>query len=178
MPRTAIRVSGDGYAILDITDRQIANFWAKVDRRGGDCCWPWLAYRNPYGYGEFGVVNGTVHATHVAMQLAGKLRPAGAFALHGDECDPSCVNPDHLRWGTQHDNMADAIRLGRYARLHGTKSPRAKWTEEQARFVVASPLTHREISELTGIPIGSVGHIKSGRRWPHLQPQKETSNGK
>ena len=31
----------------------VARFWAKVDRRGDDECWPWLASTRSKGYGAF-----------------------------------------------------------------------------------------------------------------------------
>lgn len=92
-------------------------FWAKVDVRGPDECWPWLG-ANVQGYGQIGVQQKTVLATHVSLELDGRPRPPGAYALHS--CDtPSCCNPGHLRWGTQAENVADMISRGRG--MHQTK---------------------------------------------------------
>jgi len=55
---------------------------------------------------------------------------------------------------------------------HGEKSGRARWTAEKVRKVRAmrqTGLLYREISEVTGIPMGTVSAILSRRRWGHLQ---------
>ena len=49
-------------------------FWAKVDRRGPDECWIWTAYRDPDGYGQFGLNGRNVKAHRYAYeQLVGPI---------------------------------------------------------------------------------------------------------
>jgi hypothetical protein len=84
-------------------------FWARVDKGHSDECWPWKGSRTQRGYGLLC----TTRATHIALELAGKPRPPGAIALHS--CDnPPCVNPDHLRWGDDADNVADMVKRRRH----------------------------------------------------------------
>ena len=47
--------------------------------------------------------------------------PDGMFILHSCDVRP-CVNPDHLRVGTQADNMQDKLRRGRYRNSHSDKT--------------------------------------------------------
>lgn len=86
----------------------------KVDPKTG--CWTWIGAKNRKGYGTMFVGpkrGSTGLATHVSLTLAGRPRPSEKHhALH--RCDtPSCVNPEHLWWGTHADNMADANNKGR-----------------------------------------------------------------
>ena len=92
------------------------SFWAKVDRRGHDECWPWLACRDRDGYGIVARrAWGTAFAHRIAWILAYGEIPAGLCACHS--CDnPSCVNPTHLWLGTNADNIADRHAKGRDAR--------------------------------------------------------------
>lgn len=91
----------------------VARFWSKVDKSGD--CWTWTAGRNDLGYGQFsygGKGGKNVGAHRYAYMLTHGAIPEGAFVLHN--CDnPSCVRPDHLRIGSQVDNMRDRSQRGR-----------------------------------------------------------------
>lgn len=87
-------------------------FWEKVEKRGPDECWYWKGADRKAAYGQLRVDGKAVLATHLALLLDGRPRPAGLNALHS--CDtPGCVNPAHLRWGTQKENSKDCFDRGR-----------------------------------------------------------------
>lgn len=90
-------------------------FWAKVDRRGPDECWPWTGYCKETGYGRLGMKGAQGRRAHrVAYELATGIVPGSACVLH--RCDnPPCCNPAHLRLGTQLENIADREAKGRSA---------------------------------------------------------------
>lgn len=74
-------------------------------------CWIWNGSINNKGYGQ---LNGK-YAHRVSYELVKGPIPEGMYLLHS--CDvPCCVNPAHLRPGTQKDNMRDAAERGRIAR--------------------------------------------------------------
>lgn len=80
-------------------------FWSKVDRRGPDECWLWLASILNNGYGCFSSEWSNL-AHRVAWELVCGPIPAGLCVLH--RCDVKlCVNPAHLWLGTKADNNAD-----------------------------------------------------------------------
>jgi hypothetical protein len=86
-------------------------------------------------------------------------------ALHS--CDnPSCVNPTHLRWGTQLENIQDMV--DRQRTTIGSRNPRAVLTESdipQVFDLLKQGKTHKQIGEIYGVTKGAIQAIASGRRW-------------
>lgn len=85
-------------------------FWEKVDRRGDDECWPWLAALSDKGYGMF---NATFSGTGVAHRIAYMLLigpvPDGLVLDHLCRVR-HCVNPSHLEPVTAEENTSRGIR--------------------------------------------------------------------
>lgn len=80
------------------TDR----FWAGVDRRLDDECWPWLAGRNKGGYGKFRGLGEQYAHRYSFAAFVRTLEP-------GEEIDHlchnrGCVNPNHLRAASHAQN--------------------------------------------------------------------------
>ena len=74
-----------------------------------DGCWEWAGSLNHGGYGQWGEVYG-VH--RIAWSLTNGEIPKGMVVRH--DCDnPPCCNPEHLRLGTQADNVKDMRDRGR-----------------------------------------------------------------
>ena len=82
------------------------------------------------GYGQFAVTPTWVMGAHRAALAyhLGRWPAAGVLVLHS--CDtPLCINPAHLREGTNADNARDRNRKRRQAR--GARHGRAKLTAAQ-----------------------------------------------
>ena len=108
-------------------EKTIARFWSKVDVRGPDECWEWLAYRDSAGYGRTRWSGQPGQLAHRAsFQLTtGELAPV---VRH--RCDNrGCCNPSHLEPGTQADNVRDCVERGRLADTKGASNGRAALTE-------------------------------------------------
>lgn len=106
-----------------VSEAMESRFVAKVDRRGPDECWPWLSGCDGNGYGSLSIGGKHTRATHISLILDGRSRPSKQhFACH--RCDnPICVNPGHLWWGTQSENMRDAYAKGRVGGPRHTHCP-------------------------------------------------------
>lgn len=89
-------------------------FFARVDVRGPDECWVWLAGTQLRGYGHFYDDDRRNRRAHrVAVELATGVPLADeVVVLHS--CDnPPCVNARHLKVGTQVENLEDMRAKGR-----------------------------------------------------------------
>ncbi len=81
-------------------------FWAKVDRRGPDDCWPWTGALT-VGYGTIAAGGGrgrTLYAHRISYELASGEIPTGMQVDHLCR-NPRCVNPRHLEVVTQRENI-------------------------------------------------------------------------
>lgn len=90
-------------------------YWAKVDRRGPDECWPWLSSRNPKGYGVMSDGHRSSQPAHrFGYVLAHGPIPDGLTVDHlchtvactlGNACPHrACQNPAHLQVLSHIDN--------------------------------------------------------------------------
>lgn len=113
-----------------------------------------------------------IRASQVVLQFEGFQRPSPTYgALHS--CDnPRCVNPKHLRWGTQAENIADAVARGRAPRAQGERQWNSKLTEEQVREIrftyELGGITQRDLAQMYGIRQAQVSAIVSRRSWKHV----------
>ncbi len=77
-------------------------FWAKVDRRGPDECWPWTGAHTSTGVGNFWDGHAYVKAHRFAWELAnGRAVPDGLMV--SPQCrTKDCCNFAHLTVVTKH----------------------------------------------------------------------------
>lgn len=114
-----------------------ARFWAKVDKRGANDCWPWLAGTDNHGYGKFWDGEHMGRAHRFSYRLANGPFPNDLDCLH--KCDnPRCVNPAHLFLGTAKDNHDDMVAKGRNSppppnQVEGEANGLARYTNAQVR---------------------------------------------
>lgn len=149
------------FGVMQLTSTE--RFWSKVDIRGDNECWPWLAGRDQNDYGEFWC-HGRLHkANRIALmlKLCRELLP-GMMALH--TCDnPICCNPAHLYEGTRLDNVRDAVRRGRMV---------SKLTARQARFakvlLVFGQMGPTDIARMLGVRPSTIWNIANQRTWRHV----------
>lgn len=153
---------------MRIAEKDPINFLmerVQFDTNGG--CWLWTGIvSNNYGRVRLDRNIGAHRFSY--MTLKGAV-PVGLHVLH--KCDvPSCVNPDHLWLGTNHDNMMDKVRKGRAQRPNhvGSRHPGAKLSEKDIPAIRADTRTARLIAEQYGVTVHAIQNIRQGRNWSHV----------
>lgn len=144
-------------------------FWSKVEKRGLNDCWPWIARaRHAFGYGAMNSGRGNQFYSHVASYaLHNSPIPDGAYVLHS--CDnPGCCNPSHLRLGTHLENALDAKLRGRLIGKTGPSDPSLcarKLNATIAQEIRESRMNRRSLAAQYGISTGTVDNIRAGRTY-------------
>lgn len=118
-----------------MTPSILQRFLDKVHPEPNSGCWLWTGSAHSFGYGFFHMEGKTQRAHRVSFQLHCGPIESGMCVLH--ECDnPYCVNPDHLRLGTQADNVHDCVKKGRASYPLSGPAPRClKLTAEKVREI-------------------------------------------
>ena len=145
--------------------KTMANFSTKYNIDDETGCWIWCASSARGGYGQFNTSKDDGRKWYRAHRFSyeaykGKI-PDGYVVMH--VCDtPACVNPDHLKVGTQADNIADRDAKGR-----------GKWTlpshrkhmlsKEDLLYIISSGKSDGELSEMFKVNRGWIWKAKRGQ---------------
>jgi hypothetical protein len=153
------------------------NFHVRFERnidKSGDC-WVWTGSKNMKGYGQIKVGRRKrgypVVLVHrwAYQQWVGRLRN-DLVVMH--TCDnPSCANPDHLRLGTQADNMQDMRSKGRNRKGVGSYAfgaRKRKLTDDDVRAIRIDDRPANEVSAHYNISEPHVYAIKARKRKAHV----------
>lgn len=115
----------------------------------------WLPKRKIKGYRHVRV-DGVLHRAHRLVVGAGK----DDVVLH--TCDvPSCCNPDHLRIGTQSDNMLDMQTKGRH--------PTRKLSDSDVREILESDASGYSLAKKYGVSKEIIYRIRKGEIYVRLR---------
>jgi len=150
----------------------LERFYALVSPEPNSGCWLWEGAVDRRGYARMKADGpGATSAAHVALtEIYGQPRPAsGHYCCH--RCDnPSCVNPEHLYWGTPAQNVADMKARGRMKLnpVKGEASPHAKLTEADVLTIRASQDRGSALARRFGVSHSLISHIRTGRNWNWL----------
>lgn len=129
-------------------------------------CIEWSGTLNHNGYGRT-THNGSTQLAHrVAFFEATGIDPVGQVVMH--LCDNrKCVNPEHLRLGTQTDNAKDMWGKGRAVvpPRSGENNGRAVLSWPIVREMRASPLSGSALARKYGVSAAMACRIKRGEAW-------------
>lgn len=147
---------------------EMCRFMAKVDKSKTGC-WLWTAGKDNLGYGKFvpiGKRNGLAHRTSYRL-FKGPISD-GLLILHSCH-NPSCVNPDHLRQGTDADNASDKSKAKRGNQPFGKEHHNSKLTETQVLEIrdigARGNLSYTKIALLYGVNAETISNIVRRKTW-------------
>jgi hypothetical protein len=141
-------------------------------------CWEWQGHKTTKGYGmlRLGAAKRNIYAHRYAyMRCHGVSLPPGISHIVMHTCDnPSCVNPAHLRLGTQNDNCLDKMAKGRHPRIrnYGSRSGTAKLTEELIPLIrkrISNGERQTQIAKELGVTATCINSVSRGRTWAHVR---------
>jgi len=128
-----------------------------------DNCWWWTGCIDKDGYGVSAIKQKKLPAHRVSWLLHNGDIKDGHYILHTCH-NPSCVNPLHLKQGTQYDNIQDQIKLGTNV---GKARLTAKLNEDDVRYIRKSEKSTKEFALRFNVSVCCVWDAKH-RNWKHV----------
>jgi len=127
-------------------------------------CWRWTGCLNPRGYTWITICSKSFQGHRVSWWIHNDMPAMGSLDVVRHKCDnPICCNPDHLEIGTTFDNVMDAYERG--LRTDGEKHPRAKYSDDDIRFMILlreDGYTCAEIADLYDSTSNYISRLLSG----------------
>lgn len=145
---------------MELTEEDIIRFWKGVERKGEEECWEWKRCKFSNGYGRI-KIKGHISTHRLALFLTTGIW--GEMALHS--CDnPSCCNPNHLRWGTHKENMRDMTGRGRH---HLTKLTSEQVLKIRAKYALGN-ITQQALADEYNVKQAAISDIIRRITWTHI----------
>lgn len=156
-------------------DQWIKGFWKRVLKLGARQCWEWQGHRVDGTYGQLKREDNktNVYAHRASVEIhRGFPVPGSLKVLH--TCDnPPCVNPAHLRVGTQRDNVLDMYSKGRGSKtsLSGDDHGSTKVSDSNVRRIRmlwrsrrVTRITQMQLASRFGVTQAQISRIVSNKR--------------
>lgn len=154
-----------------MTEEEFATwFRSQLEPDQGGC----LVWKNgkqsARGYGWLWLKGRPVLANRVALSLKlGRPIPDDMFACH--TCDnPPCCNPEHLKEGTNQDNMNDKVGRGRQSKMQGEANGTSKLTTAQVIVIRALEdfMSPSDLAEVYDVSSTLIRRIHARLTWKHV----------
>ena len=157
-------------------------FWGKVAKQASGC-WFWTGFLTQQGYGGLNGsdkrgASGRGRYDWLAHRLSWVLHrgpiPEGMQVMHtcdqnyqvGDATYRRCVNPEHLRLGTNQDNHDDKVYKGR-SNLPQSKLDAEKVRDIRARYAAGTTSQPRLAKEY-GVSLTTIHSVIERWTWKHV----------
>lgn len=139
--------------------------WTEVEGPLDTPCWEFDGPRNQKNYGVFEALRGTFYSHRLSYEVNVGPIPKDQHVLHS--CDnPPCVNPGHLRAGTNAENSQDRMDRGRHVALRGEENGHSRLTWTQVREIRSSTgISQRKLAARYGVTKYAVQAVLSGITW-------------
>jgi hypothetical protein len=154
-------------------------FFKRFERDPKTKCWQWTGAVNAKGYGIIaGELNGRRYVPAGQNMLAHRVSwiihhgdipesdsAHGMVVMHA--CDnPTCVNPEHLRLGTQAENVADMDKkrrhvVGEFQQRKGVEHFRSAFKDQADIDLICSTQGQtKELAERFGVDVSTIKRIR------------------
>lgn len=137
-----------------------------IGHRGDDCVpWPYRLTKTGYG---LAVIHGVQKRASRWMCVLAHGNPPREEYHAAHSCGNSaCVNPNHIRWATPAENMADKNTHG--TSNHGERNGKTSLTPEAVHEIRSAAPDLSALTKKFGVSKGCVSKIRSGQRWGHVR---------
>lgn len=158
---------------MELSNSDIRRFWSKIEIKLENECWNWIPKPHKTGYSHFRVKNKIYKGNRIAWIITnGDIPEDKPYILHSCH-NKRCCNPNHLRAGTQQENMDDMYHAKRNNHP-GKPGINSKLTKEQVVNIFSSILSQRELAIKYSVSQSTISEIKCGATWSHLTGKQYT----
>lgn len=143
----------------------LSKILSRTERIPETDCLIFKGSKDDNGYGMVFYQNRSRRAHRVVLSvLTGEPIDTTLVAMH--TCDtPSCVNPEHLRWGTKGENNRDRHTKGRNGDFKGENNPSAKLNSTEVQIIRTRPASISKMSDMFGVSKTHIKRILRGDCW-------------
>ena len=139
-------------------DKTLLRFLNKIDKDDTTGCWNWQDKPSSSGYGKFNLSGVWVSAHKLSYEHFIEDVPEGLVVRHRCPCGDNklCVNPLHLKLGTQAENLRDRNDIRR-----------CKLTESDVAKIrhLSETMTHQAIADIYGVSRRQIGNVINNVHW-------------
>jgi hypothetical protein len=129
-------------------------------------CWSVDLAKDKDGYSSIKIAGRNIKAHRAILRM---FSPHEKQEVARHICNnPGCVNPLHIKGGTQQDNVWDRVLAKRSADKRGENNGRAKLTRQQATEIRKGTGSCESAAAVYGVSAVMVSRIRRGLAWAHI----------